>query len=58
MLLKGKSKEVYKMVFKDLLEIITFISLYELHIKSIIIDSEYDLMNIVKKLFPKLQRVV
>ena len=56
-LLNRKSEEIYKMVFEDVINLITWNGLKEFNIKTIVTDSEKALMNIIKYFFPSVQWV-
>ena len=56
-LLNNKSEKIYELVFKDVLKILTWNSLRELNVKTVVTDSEKALINNVNRFFPNAQRV-
>ena len=56
-LLNNKSEKIYELVFKDVLKILTWNSLRELNVKTVVTDSEKALINNVNRFFPNPQRV-
>ena len=56
-LLNSKNEDLYNMVFEDVINLITWKGKKEINIKTIVTDSEKALMNLIKKYFPKSQRV-
>ena len=56
-LLNNKSEKIYELVFNDVLKILTWNSLRELNVKTVVTYSEKALINNVNRFFPNSQRV-
>ena len=55
--MNGKKEEYYDLVFKDILDIVTFQKKFSININTIVTDTEKGLINIIKKYFPTSKRI-